>query len=245
LDLEKPLLKISPGGRNPVMRYLRAVFNFGIKRGYLIENPIARLDFADRPRKEVETLTNEQSKKMLEHALEHDLQLLPYLTLGMFAGIRPDGELQKVEWSDISLADKVVTIRPDVSKTKRRRFVDISDNAKRWLETFVAKAGIKRGPIIGEMTESELRGHRIANWTAAGITDWPQSAMRHTYCSNWLAVHKDVNKLVLQSGHDSVVTMWRHYHRGTTEADANQFWAILPSEKPKPNIIPMGEAASA
>ena len=135
-DLEKPLLKISPGGRNPVMRYLRAVFNFGIKRGYLIDNPIARLDFADRPRKEVETLSNEQAKKMLEHALEHDLQLLPYLTLGMFAGIRPDGELQKVEWSDISLADKVVTIRPDVSKTKRRRFVDLSDNAKSWLETF-------------------------------------------------------------------------------------------------------------
>ena len=52
--------------------------------------------------------------------------------------------------------------------------------------------------------------------------------MRHTFCSNWLALHKDVNKLVLVSGHDSVDTMWRHYFKGTTEADAAAFWAILP-----------------
>ena len=32
--------------RNACMRYLRAVFNFGIKRGYLAENPVSRLDFA-------------------------------------------------------------------------------------------------------------------------------------------------------------------------------------------------------
>jgi len=45
-----------------------------------------------------------------------------------------------------------------------------------------------------------------------------------------LAMHKDINKLVLQSGHTSVDTMWRHYHRGTTEAEAKKFWAIMPPE---------------
>jgi integrase len=235
LELEKPLMKISAGGRNPVMRYLRAVFNYGIKRGYLIENPISRLDFADRPRKDVETLTNKQVEAMLKHALLEDIQLLPFLVLGLFCGIRPDGELQKVDWKDVELADKIVTIRPEVSKTKRRRFVDLSENAESWLEAFIEKAGIQRGRIVGDMTESELRTHRTANWKAAGIKRWPQQGMRHTYCSNWLAEHKDINKLVLQSGHDSVDTMFRHYHRGTTQADANEFWAILPTEE-KTNI---------
>jgi hypothetical protein len=41
-------------------------------------------------------------------------------------------------------------------------------------------------------------------------------------------MHKDINKLVLQSGHTSVNTMWRYHHRGTTEADAKKFWAIMP-----------------
>ena len=83
------------------------------------------MDFARRKRTEVETLTNAQVKAMLEHALAKDLPLLPYVVLGCFAGIRPDDELQKVEWRDIDLTGKVVTIRPEVSKTNRRRFIDL------------------------------------------------------------------------------------------------------------------------
>jgi integrase len=243
-DLEQPLMKISPGGRNPVMRYLRAVFNYGIKRGYLIENPISRLDFAERPRKEVETLSNKQVEAMLKHALAEDLPLLPFLVLGLFCGVRPDGELQKVEWKDIGLADKIVTIRPDVSKTKRRRFIDLSDNAKGWLETFMARSGIQRGRIVGDLTESELRSHRTANWKrVVGVTEkgkpkqeWLQQGMRHTYCSNWLAEYQDINKLVLMSGHDSVDTMFRHYHRGTPKAEAEKFWQIAPPAEAQ-NIV--------
>jgi len=69
-----------------------------------------------------------------------------------------------------------------------------------------------------------------------------QQGMRHTYCSNWLAMHQDVNKLVLQSGHDSAETMWKHYHRGTTKADARKFWAIVPPRE-SGNIIPMARHA--
>jgi hypothetical protein len=86
---------------------------------------------------------------------------------------------------------------------------------------------------------ASLREHRKANWTAAGIiTKWIQQGMRHTFCSNWPAFHKDVNELVLQSGHDSVDTMWRNYHKGVTEAEAQKFWSIRPL-KPAENVVPM------
>jgi integrase len=63
--------------------------------------------------------------------------------------------------------------------------------------------------------------------------------MRHTYCSNWLAKHEDVNKLVLQSGHDSVDTMWRNYHKGVKKADAEKFWVIRPPKQAsKRKIVP-------
>ena len=66
--------------------------------------------------------------------------------------------------------------------------------------------------------------------------------MRHTFCSNWLAFHKDVNELVLQSGHDSVDTMWRNYHKGVTEKEAKRFWAILPPRGTE-NVIPFATSA--
>jgi hypothetical protein len=103
-DLRPLLSKISPGGRNPVMRYLRAVFFLGMKRRYLSENPISRLDFAERKRKEVEVIPSDKVALMLTHTLENDLALLPYLVFGFFAGIRPDGELQKILWDDVKLA---------------------------------------------------------------------------------------------------------------------------------------------
>jgi integrase/recombinase XerD len=236
-DLDPLLHKLTPGARNPILRYWRAVFNYGIKKGYLTESPSQGLDFERRKRKEVETLTNSQVKAMLEHALAEDLQLLPFLVLGCFAGIRPDGELQKLEWRDIDLTDKVVTIRPEVSKTNRRRFVDLSENAKAWLQALINRAGAPSGRIV-QFTESELRARRTANRKAAGIDRWIQQSMRHSYCSNWLAVHKDINRLVLMSGHDSVDTMFRHYHRGTMKADAEQFWSIRPPKRRAAKIVP-------
>jgi integrase len=177
---------------------------------------------------------------MLQYPASNDPALLPFLILGLFCGIGPDGELQKLQWSDVD-PNKVITVRPEVSKTKRRRFVDFSNNSKAWLQLSIQRAGIQQGPIV-TYNYSELRMHRTTNRTAAGIKHWPQQGMRHTYCSNWLAEHKDINKLVLQSGHDSVDVMWRHYHRGTTEAVAKKFWAIRPSGR-KSNIIPMAQAS--
>jgi integrase len=241
-ELEKVLKPLTPGARNPVMRYLRAVFNHGLKRGLVAENPISRLDFIERPRREVETVSNEHVAGMLEHALTHDLELVPFLVLGFFCGIRPDGELQKLQWSDIHLAERTVVIRSEVSKTRRRRFVDLSENAVAWLEVYRQQGGSTAGKIIN-CGESELRRRRTANWTAAGLTRWVHQGMRHTFCSNWLAVHKDVNKLVLLSGHDSVDTMWRHYHCGTPENVALDFWKILPAQGVE-NVIPFAQVPS-
>lgn len=235
-DLEAVLNDLTPGARAPVMRYFRAVFRFGVKRGYLAQDPIAKLDFPRRDRQEVEIVPVPQVAKMLDHAFEQDLELLPFLTLGFFAGLRPDGELQKIEWRDMDLNGGELVVRPEVSKTRRRRFVAIPENAKAWLHAYTGRGGKTEGRVTS-FTESQLRTHRKANWKSAGIERWPQQGMRHTFCTFWLAMHKDVNRLVLMSGHDDADTMWRHYHRGATEAEAAAFWALRPPAREGAQII--------
>jgi integrase len=166
---------------------------------------------------------------MLEYALVSDLRLLPFLVFGFFCGIRPNGELPKLFWSDVHIADKTVVIRPEVSKTRRRRFIDLSANAVAWLTAYQ----LRGGPMIGKVVPYsfyELRDRSRLSRKAAGISVWVKQGMRHTFCSNWLAVHHDVNKLVLMSGHDSVDTMWRRYHKGVPETEAKVFWEIGPKE---------------
>jgi integrase len=230
LELDHILNPLSAGARNPIMRYWRAVFNYGIKRGYLTENPIRRMDFASRPRKEIQVIPTGNVRSMLVHALENDLKLLPYLVFGFFCGIRPKGELPELEWRDLDLSDRVVTIRPEVSKTNRRRFVDLSENAVAWLKSYGEHGGTFNGQVLS-YDSRELRTRRTANWKAGGLTRWIQQGMRHTFCSAWLNLHRDVNKLVLMSGHDSVDTMWRNYFKGMTEAEAKAFWEIRPPQE--------------
>jgi integrase len=239
-DLEPILDKLPAASRNAKMRRLRSVFNLAIKRGWMEQgsSPIARLDFADGQHKEVETIPIATVAKMLNHALESDLDILPFLTLAFFCGIRPDGELQKLEWRDIDLKGGIVTIRPEVSKTHRRRFPEISNNAIAWLQAYRERGGRTDGRIVN-LSPSVLRKKRRANWKAVAgkKARWVQQGARHTYCSCWLAMHGDINKLVLQSGHDSVDTMWRSYHKGVKKAEAKKFWEITPPDK-SGSIIP-------
>jgi len=93
------------------MRHLRAFFNHGIKRGHLTENPVTWLDFVETTPEEVEVIAPEDVAKMLEAALMDDLDLLPYLVLGFFCGIRSIGELTLLQWSDVDLQERSVTIR--------------------------------------------------------------------------------------------------------------------------------------
>src|SRR5260221_294978 len=167
-------------------------------------------------------------------------RLLPYFIFTFLEGIRPDGEILKLEWKHVHQAGKhpEIVVEPSVAKTGRRRFVPIPKNARAWLEAYRQHGGVMEGLIVTYGREA-LREHRRKAQGAANIKTWIQSGARHSFCSYWLAEHKgDVNKLVLISGHDDPDTMLRHYHRGTTEAEAHKFWSILPPVE-LPNVIAM------
>jgi integrase len=241
-EIDKALSGFAPSTRNAKLRVLRAIFNLGIKRGYLAENPIARLDFAELDTGEVEVFTVDQTDALLKAALRYDPELLPFFVFGFFCGIRPDGELQKLEWSRVHLADKQIVIPPEIAKTKRRRFVDISDNAITWLEAYRKKGGSFAGKVV-PLAKSLLAKRRRALQSKAKVEKWIQQGMRHSFCSYWLMKHEDANKLVLQSGHTDADTMWERYHRGVTKVNAKKFWAIRP-KRPKPgNIIQFKQSA--
>jgi integrase len=238
-DLEQVLNNFKPSVRNARMRRLRSVFNLAIRKKWMPagSSPIAEIDFADTEKREVQVYSPAEVERMLSHALSDDLALLPFLTLAFFTGVRPEGELTRINWSDIHFEGDTpqVIIRSEVSKTKRRRFVDLAPNAVAWLHTYRDHGGAIRGRIV-PFGPNILRKKRRANREAAKVKVIQQGA-RHTYCSMWLAKYEDANKLVLQSGHTDAQTMWDHYHRGVTRDEADKFWAIHPPLKGERKII--------
>jgi integrase/recombinase XerD len=218
----------NPYPRNAAIRCIRSVLSFGIRQGYLKTNPIYSHEKVKIARKEVRTVPNEVVEKILNDALENDLSFLPYLAFGFFAGIRPEGEMTKLLWSDLDLDDKVLTVRSEISKTKQRRFIEpLSKNLIAWLQAYQNRGGSMEG-YIADINKSTVHKRRGAVMERIGGFEWIQDGMRHSFCSNWLAAYKDIGKLRELSGHRSVDILFNHYNRGTRTNDALKFWQIFP-----------------
>jgi integrase len=230
-QLEQCLAGLPAAARNAKLRRLRSVFNLSVRRGWLAAgaSPVARMDWSENMTGEVEVYSATDVSAMFQDAIENDLPLVPFLTLAFFCGVRPEGELSRLEWHDVDLVDRVVTIRAAIAKTKRKRFVELSDNAITWLREFERRGGVATGKIV-PFTFAVLRKKRRANHQRAGVRPIQQGA-RHTFCSNWLAMHGDVGRLLLMTGHTNPEILFARYHRATRKEAAIKFWAIAPPKE--------------
>jgi integrase len=119
-------------------------------------------------------------------------------------------------------------VRPStVAKKRRKRWIDLSDNALAWLSEFQARGGRTEGRITPFSAGTLRRKHR-RNALAVGLAEWPQQRARHNWCSCWLAQHCDINGLIIQVGHDSAAIVFQHYYQAITPEAAAAFWNIFP-----------------
>ena len=143
-----------------------------------------------------------QVKRILDVAdkSEERATVLPYALICLFAGLRPNSEAEQLEWRDIHFATGDIHVRAETSKTREERFVSMEANLIAWLESCPVR---NLGPIIGKspwqfrMAWEQVKraaGFKVGaepekGWPALA-QEWPADAMRHTYASMWLAVHK-------------------------------------------------------
>ena len=213
----------APARRNGFLRVIRAVFNFGIRKGWCSENPVVRLDFSKLER-HTQVLTNEQVVSLLKTCRETDLPVLPYLLLTIFAGIRPN-EAKQITWDeDINFDENFVRIRGEHSKTGVRRIVEMDRLLVRWLAYYRASGG----NTVGCVAPSNLRKRLRVIRSLAGIAEWPADAPRRTFASCHLVFYSDVDTLCRLLGHKSPAMLWDHYYKTVTKKQAAAFWKIDP-----------------
>jgi integrase len=235
-EIEDQMKGMTASVHNASLRYLRAVFNFGIRRGWCVQNPVKRIEMHSlKMRKEI--LANAQVTALLKAVCDTDFELLPYHILCIFAGIRPK-EVERLSWSNINMDEHFIEVPDEKSKTAVRRIVDMEQPLVRWLDYYV-KAGGSIGD--GVTPTSNLRKRLRAVRKVAGIEQWPQDAPRRTFASCWLAIHSDVNRLNNLMGHTSPEMLWRHYHKAVTQNQAKAFWRIEPPpvERGNSKIVPL------
>ncbi len=223
-DLTRAMDGMTPSVHNFTIRILGGLFNYGMKRNLCAYNPTKKLDLAQQTREEIEIYTPQQSAKILRVAEKKDPQLVPFLALSFFAGIRLS-EMQRLDWSAVDLKENFVRLPASITKTKQRRHIDISANLGEWLAARKKRSGsvVPCSPDVLRNRMEALRSHHKIPTIKHGP--------RHCFATYWLAQHGDIDQLCLYLGHDAPKTTLQHYAKAATKRDAAKFFAINPSKK--------------
>jgi integrase len=214
-------LPVAPGTFNTIRADCVALWNFAEKLGVVRKNAAQdteRIREIDAP---PGILTPEQVASLLVHSSD---DLLAFHAIGAFAGLRVS-EIHKLDWRDIKFNRGFIEVPAEKAKTKTRRLTPILPNLKAWLEP-VAKAA---GPICGP----NLRKRHEAARKNAGITEWPDHVLRHSFCSYRLAATQNAPAVALESGHSPEI-LFAHYRELVHPEDAERYFNILPA--PADNI---------
>jgi len=199
---------------------VRGFFAWCTRKDYVSSNPALKLENFIVTNYEPVILKLDQVVQFLEVTRKHDPALLTPAALNLFCGIRPS-EIRRMAQGNISFADREVELKSRQTKTRHRRFVDISDNCIEWLK------------LGGKMPLANLnhRWHALIIKAKAelGFEKWPHDALRHSFCSYYLAAHENAAKTALQAGHTETI-LFKHYRKLVKKEQAEKFWNIFPEE---------------
>jgi integrase len=209
--------RLSPVTRNNFRRVLIVAFNFAKENGYCVGNPAERSAKAKVIETAVGILTIDQIARLLESA---PAELVPYVAIGAFAGLRR-AELERLDWKEVDLQSGLIEVTASKAKSARRRFVKIQTNLAKWLQPYAQ--------LSGNVTPTNYRELLDAAREAAGIQDWPQNALRHSFASYHLARFNDAAALSLELGHTNSNLVFQHYRQLVKPKQAERYWKIVPA----------------
>jgi len=219
--------KFSAQSRVNFRRVIHLFIGFAKRRGYLPKDwdELERLEkIKVRRTDRIEIFTPEEIGRLLNAASS---AYLPALAIGAFAGLRT-AEIERLDWSEIRLAEKLIEVTAGKAKTGSRRLVPVSANLVQWLTPFSKKKGqIWPG---GRTTICDAQAE-TANATASEDVEaiaWKRNALRHSWISYRLAEVKDAARVALEAGNSPNI-IFGHYRELVTEAQAGRWFSIFPA----------------
>tara|TARA_R110002020_G_scaffold201749_1_gene404529 strand:+ start:348 stop:1616 length:1269 start_codon:yes stop_codon:yes gene_type:complete len=228
-------------GRSPqLLRVSKAVFGFCLKeyRGedaIIKENPITEI-IEERPKRIPSIFKPDEWRRLVLTAIEtndqectkgNKFELLAYVTLGLWCGIRPGAELIHIKWEDVFMDDDDPDVYVDpFRKTKYSRRVKLPACAITLLQQCQKKDG-----LICKTSNFRKRWDTLRE--IAGVSSsqgvWKDDIMRHTFASMHYAKHQSQEAVRVQLGHVEEETLGYYVNHGKRSKEyAEEFWNFTP-----------------
>jgi integrase len=222
--------------KNSVRKNIRTLFHFAQSRGYL---PKGETEADDLPRvKETpQPITIYSPVEMAKLLLNAEEDVLPFLAIGAFAGLRT-AEILRLDWNEVDLAGGLIEVKATKAKTGNRRLVPISPNLKQWL------APLHQG--TGKVFVIQQLSHKLRKLTAKESVGfkWKHNALRHSYISYRVAQVQNVAQVALEAGNSPKI-IFANYRELVKPTDAVKWFDIQPETPANVIMVPQPTAAVA
>ena len=150
----------------------------------------------------------------------HSGKMVKFFALSYFAGIRPEGELEKLAEREnelINLKTRKIFVPAAISKTKSDRQITISENLLAWLNAYRSFPII---PVNFKMLQWKIRTHFALK----------RDETRHSFISYFVALNRSVGDAALQAGNSESMVR-QHYLNLHTQEEGKEFFSISPDLK--------------
>jgi integrase len=223
-----------PANRAKVYGAAANLFNEAVERGLILASPMAQMKKpATAKRAPVAIYTPSEIRKVLKTAQSVAPDMVAYLAIGAFAGVRSDvkdTELARMQWSDVRLTPTAdfpnghIQIRAEIAKKAKRRLIPIQPNLRAWL----LPRSREDGPVMPPPKAARTQRGRV--FKAAGVTA-KRNSLRHSFATYRLAATGDATLTARELGHPSVELVYSTYAELLTRPeDAAAYWNVTPEK---------------
>ena len=212
-------------------RLLVVLFNFVKAQGWLRKNEATAADALSPykiKQRDVEIYTPREMARLLNAA---DKDLLPYLALIAFGGIR-SAELRKgLPWEAINFERGDIIVPAAIAKTGRKRKITMNENLREWLAPY----RLKSGPIFNKSPRK-----RIAKLVKASGVKWKRNGLRHSFGSYRMEQTKNEGQVALEMGNSPKVVK-DHYFEIVDERAARDYRNLKPLPQDDRKIVAVAQ----
>ena len=201
--------ELSPATRNRHLVMLRALFNRAIKWGLLGTNPTAGIGRLRETGARTRFLDQDEIKVLLEAAND---RFHPILITALHTGMRR-GEILRLQWPDVDLKNRTITIQE--SKSGKKRMIPIDGTLCTTLLALPSR--FQKGYVFpsprkenAPYTDINHTFRRIAD--KANIENVRFHDLRHTFASHLVMNGVDIRTVQELLGHANVTMTMRYSH---------------------------------
>lgn len=216
-------LKLKPTSQNDYRRTVAVLFGFAVNEGYCTENPFAKVDAKKAVQDAPGVVLVDDLPAILHYTREHHADIMPALCIQAFAGLRT-AEVERLQWENIRLEDRVIEVNAAASKNNVRRPVHIEDNLAEWLMQYRQRSGL----VAPTCYLRCLGSLRMIMQEQDKPIEMPHNCLRHSFGTYYCARTGSTHTTADQMGNSPAVVK-SHYRAVASKRDAEKWFAITPA----------------